>query len=114
MIRVWNEYVDLDELRVPLDDCSMQEAEELAQINPSLTPSPALNMLPRSTAEIWPSSPLPKCILGFFAGPIRYSIPTAHQLDQAFIIVDPPDLETCNCRLLFQAEDQQFGFLFCE
>ena len=32
-------------------------------------------MLPRSTAEIWPSSPLPKCILGFFAGPIRYSIP---------------------------------------
>ena len=43
MIRVWNEYVDLDELRVPLDDCSMQEAEELAQINPSLTP----NLLPR-------------------------------------------------------------------
>ena len=92
MIRVWNEYVDLDEF------------------NTKSGP----NMLPRSTAEIWPSSPLPKCILGFFAGPIRYSIPTAHQLDQAFIIVDPPDLETCNCRLLFQAEDQQFGFLFCE
>ena len=31
---------------------------------------------------------------------------SSSQPTRGFIIIEPPDLETCNCRLLFQAADQ--------